>query len=144
VQLTERYANESDESWLWAIFQDLLKPSITAQWGWDEGFQQNLFKTDLPVQEFIIYSRFGVDVGASLVRTESDHYYVKMLLVVDEFQGMGIGRFIMQQLKSKADRNSKAIRLSVIKANDVAGFYEKLGFIRTGENDGSTKYQYAP
>lgn len=144
MELTERWATDSDRSWLWDIYQDLLKPCITSQWGWDEEFQQQLFKTDLPLHEFVIHSKSGIDVAASLVRNELDHYYVKMLLVVEEFQSMGIGRFLIERLISKAQQDTKSIRLSVIKTNDVTGFYEKLGFIRTGEDDCSTKYRYAP
>ncbi len=144
MELTERCATDADRSWLWDIYQDLLKPCITSQWGWDEEFQRQLFKNDLPLHEFVIHSKSGIDVAASLVRNESDHYYVKMLLVVEEYQSMGIGRFLMERLISKAQHDTKNIRLSVIKTNDVAGFYEKLGFIRTGEDDSSTSYRYAP
>ncbi len=144
MKLSERRATDADRGWLWELYQNLLKPSISEQWGWEEKFQLNLFKTDLPVKEFIIYSKAGVDVGASLVRTEADHYYVKMLLIDNEYQRMGIGRLIMERLKTKAECNSRNVRFSVINANDVAGFYERLGFVITGEGDGSTEFQFAP
>lgn len=142
MELTERQAIEADKSWLWELYVRLLECSITTQWGWDIVFQRNMFETNLPTICFRIISCRDKDVAAYLVNTELDHYYLKMLLVTKEYQNKGIGRKIMEQLKIRASAEEKPLRLSVIKANPVSGFYLKMGFKVVGEDDESVKMAY--
>lgn len=66
-----------------------------------------------------------------------DHSFIEMLFVDEDFQGQGIGRFmIFQTMKIKGAE----LRVDVNEQNeDAARFYEKLGFVQTGrsELDGS-------
>ena len=53
-----------------------------------------------------------------------------------EFQKLGIGRLIMEQIIEKANSKKKSIRLQVLKINIKArSFYEKLGFKSINEKE---------
>jgi ribosomal protein S18 acetylase RimI-like enzyme len=138
--LSERNARVSDEDWLWRIYKSLLRSCIETQWGWDESFQVNEIFGKLLLSKFIIVNRNDVDVAAYLVYEEPEHYYLKMILVMSEYQGEGIGYKIIKDLQSTAIKNGKLIRLSVINSNPVCGFYENLGFIVVKRDEESTYF----
>ena len=142
--LIERRARISDRAWLWDLYQDLLKKPITQQWGWDIEFQKKGFNTNLSYDKFKIISIDDEDVAAYILNEEPDHLYLKMLLVARPHQGKGIGRRIISTLIAISKARSLPIRLSVIKANPVDGFYLRQGFVETSEADGSTKFEFAP
>ncbi len=144
MDLTERQAIDSDEAWLWNLFESLLKKYITIQWGWDLAFQKENFRTELPAESFSIVSLSGEDVAAYLINDEEDHLYLKMILVHGHYQGLGIGSHIMEQLKIRSTENGKPLRFSVFDANPVLGFYTDRGFSVVGRKEGSDILQYLP
>ena len=137
MKLSERKAFLTDEKWLWGIYKGLLQESINVQWGWNEVFQIKSFNANLPILKFRIISTNSIDVAAYLANDEPEHIYVKMVLIIKEYQNMGIGHKIMLQLQEHAAKNNKQLKLSVIKANSDVDFYKKLGFQACEENDGS-------
>jgi len=58
------------------------------------------------------------------------------LFLVPEHQGKGIGRKCMLLVINEARQLGLPIRLRVLKVNPRAlTFYQRLGFVRTGETD---------
>ncbi len=62
---------------------------------------------------------------------------IERIYVSDEFQGMGLGRFLMEQAVKKAvERNKKYVWLGVWEKNEKAiAFYRKNGFYEIGTHD---------
>lgn len=142
MNLTERQAVPTDQQWLWTLYTDLLKPAISTQWGWDERLQKEMFATHLPAEDFRIITVDGNRVAAYLINKEATRHYLKMLLVTDDYQKRGIGTEIIEKLKSNAKKGNKPLRLSVIKANPVLGFYKATGFVVCGEDKDRTMLVY--
>lgn len=140
--LLERQATLKDKEWIWGLYETLLRKPISEQWEWDLEYQQSLFVGDLAYDRFRILSGDGVDTACYVFNTESDQLYLRMLLVDERFQHCGIGKKVVQSLISLAQKKQLPIRLSVIKANPVVGFYLKQGFIITGEEEGSIEMEF--
>ncbi len=72
-----------------------------------------------------------------------EHNYKKEMItrlhkiyIMPETQGKGVGRFLMDFIENSAeDNNSTAITLNVNRFNKALQFYQKLGFIITGEEN---------
>lgn len=139
-----RKAEITDREWVWGLFKDLLKPSIEAQWGWQEAFQEESFGKHLPITQFKIIQNKCERVGAFYLVKNVDHIHLKMLLVKDEFQSMGIGKQVVNYTKSAAIEHDLPVNLGVIKSNPVVGFYTSLGFSVLGDENGSYKLQWNP
>ena len=64
--------------------------------------------------------------------------YVQDVIVLPEFQGMGIGRAIMKRLMEFVESNGMAgtkISVGLFAAKGKEPFYEKLGFCARGDGD---------
>ena len=123
-----RRATSLDKGWLYELYCLTMRTHIEKNWGWDEAFQQNGFKTNLHPTKFNIVVVGKSEVGAYLVNEEPDHYWLEMILIVPEWQGRGLGSEIIRRLQVVAEQNDKPIKLSVIKVNLVMEFYTRLGF----------------
>lgn len=72
--------------------------------------------------------RGGQVVGYCRVRQLADSGRLQVLHILPEYQGMGIGKLLIEQALSWLDE-SKPIYLKVVRYNDRAvGFYQKYGF----------------
>lgn len=128
ADLLVRSGTAKDQDWLFQLYRHTLHSAIDRTWGWDEWFQQQEFENKLPAEQFHICLYQGQRVAAWMVRDKPKFLWLEMLLVEPEWQNQGIGRWIVKQLQSDAHKLQKSIKLSIIKANPVKGFYVKMGF----------------
>ena len=59
-----------------------------------------------------------------------EHFYL-----FPEHQGHGLGGEILRQLLAEADAEGRAVRLSVLQRSDAARFYQRYGFVETGQDE---------
>ena len=144
MKLIEIHGHAADKAWLWSLYERLLKDPIEAQWGWDKFYQLEIFEKNFRLENFVIVCDGELKVGTYYTNEYLDHYYVKLILISEPFQNMGIGRHIVTKLQCEARKSNKNIKLSVIKQNPVVEFYKKLGFKELEESDGSIymKWEY--
>ncbi len=59
--------------------------------------------------------------------------YLGLLLIDESFHGVGLGTRAFELIETEIKKwNCQKIRLSVAETNDVVGFWEKMGFRKTG------------
>jgi len=105
-------------------------------WGWDEEAQRRLHEQRFTAQECRVINLAGTDVGIMAVAVAPGCVRVNQLFLVPEHQGKGIGRKCMLLVINEARQLGLPIRLRVLKVNPRAlTFYQRLGFVRTGETD---------
>ncbi|GAA4276117.1 GNAT family N-acetyltransferase [Aquimarina mytili] len=63
-----------------------------------------------------------------------DNIEILQLQILPEFQGMRIGKHIIDNIISRAKHESKKVTLKVLKENPAKHLYERLGFKVTGED----------
>lgn len=73
-----------------------------------------------------------------------DHLLLEHFYIAPVFQGHGLGGSVLTALLCEAGQQNKPIRLSTLQLSDAAGFYEKHGFQKTGEDDWDIYYTYTP
>jgi len=144
MELEFREGNSNDKEWIYSLYVLTMKTHIDKTWGWNEEFQSNLFNSDLHPTKFEIVSIEGVNVGVFLVIEKVDHLWLEMLLICPDKQNKGIGKLLINKLIESSKILKLSLRLSVIKANPVLSFYEKLGFSIYDEDEEFYKLEWEP
>jgi RsiW-degrading membrane proteinase PrsW (M82 family)/GNAT superfamily N-acetyltransferase len=87
--------------------------------------------------EFILINDLRDPIGfASFSLVEPGVYKLHKIYILQEKQGKGMGRFVMEEIiRAIQYKGGNVLRLNVNRNNKALGFYQKLGFIITGEED---------
>ncbi len=56
------------------------------------------------------------------------------IALAPELRNQGIGTIVIREILDLAKRRAIPVRLNVLKANPAAKLYERLGFVRTGDD----------
>lgn len=137
-----RYGTAADKSWLYDLYCETMKPYIEATWGWNESFQLRGFEGHLSPPVWQIISDGQHDLGGFVLKEETDHLWLEMIIIAPAYQQRGIGRAIINLIKKRAIDKQRPIRLSIIKANPVVPFYQKLGFKQYDEDTAFYKFEW--
>jgi ribosomal protein S18 acetylase RimI-like enzyme len=86
----------------------------------------------------------GRDGGALSVQTRADELYLHALLLLPEFQRVGIGSILLTQTLERAQALNLPVRLNVLTSNPARSFYEKFGFTVCAEQDLHYAMQFSP
>jgi ribosomal protein S18 acetylase RimI-like enzyme len=80
--------------------------------------------------EFILSVEEGITVGfASYSQVEQDVYKLHKLYVLSRYQGKGIGKMLLDEVKYRVkSREGKSIELQVNKRNSAIHFYQAQAF----------------
>jgi GNAT superfamily N-acetyltransferase len=137
-----RYGIANDKDWLYALYCKTMKPCIEATWGWDKQFQIEGFKNNLAPIYWQIINDGRDDLGGFVLKEKPDHLWLEMIIIDPVHQKRGIGRTLLTFIKECAIEKQLPLRLSVIKANPVVPFYQKLGFRQYDEDDAFYKLEW--
>lgn len=77
--------------------------------------------------------------GATQFIQKDSYLELLQLQIHPDFQNLGIGSAVINQLKTIARQNGKGIRLTVLKTNPAKVLYERHGFKEIGED----KFEYS-
>lgn len=77
----------------------------------------------------------GRDVGVFGMHTAGDGVWLDLLFLDEPAQHQGIGRALVERVKSEARSLGMPARLHVMRNSPAVGFYEHLGFVVYGELD---------
>lgn len=132
--LTVRKADRSDSEFAYGARKAAFREYVEQVWGWDEDEQRQLHEQRFGEQDFRVINVAGTDVGIMAVVVAPDCVKLHQLFLLPEHQGKGIGRECMLRTMEEAGRLGLPVRLRVLKANPRAlAFFQRLGFVRTGE-----------
>jgi N-acetylglutamate synthase-like GNAT family acetyltransferase len=137
-----RYATADDKSWLYDLYCKTMRPCIETTWGWDDVFQMNEFTHNLSPTAWQIISDDQHDLGGFVLKEESDHFWLEMIIIDTIYQQNGIGRTILTSIQELAVEKQLPIRLNIIKTNPVVPFYQKLDFQQYDEDDYFYKFEW--
>ena len=134
--LTLRKASPNDSEFAYCVKKAAFREYVEKVWGWDEDAQRQLHEQRFEAQDFRVINLAGTDIGVMASVTAHDSVKVNQLFLLPEHQGKGIGRECMLLIMEEARRLALPVRLRILKVNPRAlAFYERLGFVRTGETD---------
>lgn len=111
-----------------------MKEYVDATWGWDDDYQQDHFAKHFDVTGCQIVLVDGRKAGQITVVEQSMSHFISGVYILPEFQNMGLGSALVQQIMEKATENGRPVTLQVLKANEPARrLYKRLGFVETAE-----------
>ena len=115
-----------------------MRSPVERAWGWDKEFQHNYFDGNFEPKKRLIISVEDEDLGVLQAEWRTDSLFLANNEILPSHQGRGIGTRIVQDLLVRARRESLPVTLQVLLGNLRAlGFYERLGFVITGETETS-------
>lgn len=86
-----------------------------------------------PNAEYKIIERADVGLGRLIVEDRGDHLLIMDIALLPEYRCMGIGTFLIQELKQEAVRLNLPLVLRVEFFNPAIRLYDRLGFVKTRE-----------
>lgn len=86
----------------------------------------------------------GVEAGFVLVRPEPGHLQLAHLYIVPAHQGKGVGAVALEAVLADADTQGVPVRLGALRDSDSNRFYQRHGFVKTGEDEWDIYYVREP
>lgn len=88
--------------------------------------------------EFILLD--GQRVGFSTLRPEGAGLRLDHLYVHPACQSLGVGSYVLLRLLAAADTAQKQVSLGALRGSDSNRFYQRHGFVQTGEDEWDIYY----
>lgn len=132
VAFTLRQASVDDAPLFYAVIDRTMREFIIATWGaWSESRVQEESREDSSSPNAQVILVGNVTVGVLLVERHSTHIQLEQIYLLPEYQRLGIGTALMNNIIVEADQHKIPIRLRVMAVNPAKRFYEQLGFVVT-------------
>lgn len=132
-----RPVHESDRDFVFETYKATLQKHVEWAWGWDEKFQREGFWTHHPITEFQVIAVGEARAGGMHVEIGSSRNFVRMIFLLPEFQGRGLGSALLCREVDRARSSGKCLELKVVKNNPAKLLYDRLGFVLV-EQDNAT------
>ena len=130
---TLREANEGDYGFLYDLHRAAMKNYVDQTWGWDEAFQQRMFRESFDPRPLRIVQVAGQDAGVIWVERRPAEIFLSLIEIHPIYQGRGIGTAVVGDIFSEARDAGLPVTLRVLKVNPARKLYERLGFVVVGE-----------
>jgi len=129
-----RCATSDDYRFALALYLDGSRQLLERIGRWDENRIVFRFRRGFKASESRIIVVAGRDVGWMQVVDGATSLHLRQIHLVPEFRGLGIGSGLIEELLARATALQKAVTLDVMHGNPARALYERLGFVRTGED----------
>lgn len=126
---TLRKANEGDVDFLLNL-RRMTMDSYLSSIGLGISDEEHLFRIKYNFQDAQIIQINNASAGlfkASYLH-ERSQWYLFQLQILPSYQGLGIGRELINGLCEKASEDNLSVGLSVLKSNPAKNLYDSLGF----------------
>lgn len=121
-------ATERDFGFLKSLHKLTMKEHVAAIWGWDDKEQDQLFLDRFEPSEIQIIKIDNIDIGMVSSLNKGNEIFLANILLMPEYQSIGIGSKIIEGLKDEARQKKAPLTLTVLRPNKALNFYKKLGF----------------
>ena len=139
-----RPATRDDEPFLIEIYGSTRAEEL-AQTKWDETqrnafirmqfeAQQTHYREHYPHGEHLVISVDGIAVGRLYLAESKNEVRILDVTIDGKQRSSGIGTPIIRELMAEAGAHGKPVRIYVENFNRSLGLFERLGFVKSGEN----------
>lgn len=133
-----------DQDFLFELYASTRADEI-APFGWPPAQQEAFLRMQFTAQqrwygmtyaqaEHQIIEQDGAAIGRMIVFRQQPAAVLVDIALLPEHRGQGIGGDLIRQLIQQCDQQKLPLRLQVLKTNPALRLYERLGFIRTEED----------
>ena len=134
-----RPAIPADSEFCYQLHKAAMSDYITAIWGWDEQRQRAHHTRSFNPGRWQIITVGRTDIGMLDVEYRPGEIYISRIEIHPDYQGRGIGTFLIGGLADEARRNGQDLVLDVLTVNHRAqALYQRLGMkevARHGDNN---------
>ena len=138
-QIRFRPATENDTDFLYALHVATMKEYVDKTWGWDDTFQESVFRKNYVPVEIQVITFTEKDMGMLSLEERGQDIFLRAIEIHPDYQGQGIGTAIIQKIIAEGALKMKPVFLHVLKVNPAKRLYERLGF--SVVNETSTHFQ---
>ncbi|HMC32156.1 MAG TPA: GNAT family N-acetyltransferase [Candidatus Angelobacter sp.] len=144
MNISLRPYRADDDAFLFQLYASTRLPEI-APFGWPPAQQEAFLRMQFDARqrwyamsyqqaEHHIIEQDGAAVGRMMVFRQPAAAVLVDIALLPEQRGRGIGGGLIQTLIEQCDRAKLPLRLQVLRTNPAQRLYERLGFVRTGED----------
>jgi len=123
-----RHAMEDDIDFLYALHVATMKEYVDKTWGWDDVYQESIFRKNYVPAEIQVITFDGIDIGMISLEERLEDDFLRVIEIHPDYQGQGLGTTIIQRIITDAARRKKPVFLRVLKVNPAKRLYDQLGF----------------
>jgi ribosomal protein S18 acetylase RimI-like enzyme len=142
--ITLRPVSPDDEPFLYSVYAGTREDEL-APLGWDEArkkqflrmqfnAQHRFYRDQFPTADFQIIMSGAQAIGRLYVDRREDEIRIVDIALLPEHRSAGVGGALMGDLLAEAARDRKPVRIHVERHNRALRLYERLGFVRIGDN----------
>jgi ribosomal protein S18 acetylase RimI-like enzyme len=129
IKYTVRKATEDDLQLAYDIRKNALGDYVRQTWGWNEDWQWAYHLKDFDPKILSIIECDDIPVATVEEVILDDMVLVSGIYIINDYQSMGIGKDLMDDIILRAKKINKPVKLQVLKVNQRAKeFYLRLGF----------------
>ena len=144
-KISLRQATEVDREFAFQVLKTAFGKYVKEVYGWNEQLQRQIHQQRFRPSSTWIIKYDDKEIGLLAFDREIDHIRVRQLFLLLEYQGWGIGVYLMKDILKESKQKGIPVRLQVLKVNNRAKvFYERIGFSVTGETETHHKMEYKP
>jgi len=129
---TLRQANKDDAPLFYRVIDRTMREFIISTWGaWNEKRVQHESYEKSRDPNARIVQVFDTSVGVFVVKRCPTHIQLEQIYILPEYQRMGIGTALLNNLIAEASQSKIPVYLRVMAVNPAKNFYERFGFVVT-------------
>jgi ribosomal protein S18 acetylase RimI-like enzyme len=139
-----RPTRPDDEEFLFNLYASTRESEFAAL-GWNRlqmepllrmqfAAQRHWYEAAYPGSDQQIAMIDGTPGGRMIVHRAADAVVLVDISLMPEHRGKGIGEMLLRDLLERSAKQGLPVRLQVLKNNPAAHLYERLGFLKTGED----------
>ena len=150
TDLSLREATPEDEPFLLEVYASTRLEELEGM-GWSDDQKQVFIKMQFLARERCyprVDNRIILFEGRPIGRMQVDRGEEAILLrdieLLTEFRNRGLGSRLLKDLMNEATSAGKPIQLHVLISSPAVRFYERLGFVRTGDEAAYLEMKWQP
>jgi ribosomal protein S18 acetylase RimI-like enzyme len=144
MTISLRPHQENDRDFLFKLYASTRLEEI-APFGWPAAQQEAFLRMQFTTQqqwysmsyaqaEHQIIEQDGAPIGHLMVSREKPAAVLVDIALLPEHRGKGLGGALIRELIEQCDQQKLPLRLQVLRTNPALRLYERLGFMRTAED----------
>ncbi|PYP89783.1 MAG: GNAT family N-acetyltransferase [Candidatus Angelobacter sp. Gp1-AA117] len=144
MKIELRPYSPDDQDFIFKLYASTRLHEI-APFGWDTTQQEVFLRMQFNAQkrwydqaypnaDHQIILLDGQPAGRIMVMTEPESSHLIEIALLPELRNHGIGAKLVGDLVEKSTQAGKIVRLQVLRTNPAIHLYERLGFVKTGED----------
>ena len=140
-----RPATPRDGDFVFNVTEQAMRPYVEQLFErWDDAAQRSSSDACCVDSGCRIVNAGTVAAGLLFVREEPSELFLSRIYLMPDFLKSGVGTYLLQQLRDRADSEQKPLRLRVLVNNPARRLYERVGFRLTHSTEHHHHFEYVP